>query len=212
MSPSTINASAVVPSVAAATPVVADKDARLAVTAPTTTASPKDLRAFEHDRQRVKKVADRTKTRKGRWSALAKGEMYISSWKEAVQPKPTSEKTKLFRAEELELLEDDVAYHVARAVAPARTCAQPLVVEVQLADLVTLPKTHKRPVRDYVVIPHHSVIPLDDFELVRDLVIDEPWEHIYGVDDEDEDDSSRATTPTNGKPLSYADVLAMNSK
>ncbi|KAF7314322.1 hypothetical protein MKEN_00904800 [Mycena kentingensis (nom. inval.)] len=210
MSPSTANASAVVPSVA--TPVVtADKDARLAAPAPATSPVLKDLRAFEHDRQRVKKAADRAKTRKGRgWSALAKGEAYLSSRKGASQP--SSEKTKLLRADEVDPLEDDLAYDAARAKVPrpAGHGAQPVAVEVKLADLVTLSgyrKTRKAPMGDFVVIPARSVIPLDDFDSVaRELVIEEPWEHIYALDD---DDQSPATTPTK---VSYADVLTMNSK
>ncbi|KAJ7672729.1 hypothetical protein B0H17DRAFT_913495, partial [Mycena rosella] len=54
---------------------------------------------------------------------------------------------------------------------------------------------------DFVVIPHRSVIVLDDIS-THELSIDEPWEHIYGSDEEE----SAATTPTKGP--SYAAILA----
>ncbi|KAJ7069711.1 hypothetical protein C8F01DRAFT_1245898 [Mycena amicta] len=203
MSPST-NVSTVLPAAATPDKVAADKDARLVASVPGSP-SLKDQRAYEHDRQRVMKAADLVKmrARKGQrgWAALAKGELYISSRKNAFQP--GSEKTKLLLPEDL-VLEDEIAYDAAKVASlggVAPTSAQP--VEVKLGDLVTtVRKPRKNTISDFVVIRPHSVIPLDDITL-HDLIIDEPWEHIYGIDD----DESPAT-----KALSYADILTMNSK
>lgn len=52
---------------------------------------------------------------------------------------------------------------------------------------------------DFEIIPHvRSVIALDD-DTTPDVEVDEPWEHIYGDDDEQPD-----------KELSYAAIASLN--
>ncbi|KAJ7109749.1 hypothetical protein C8R43DRAFT_962459 [Mycena crocata] len=196
----------------------ADKDTVLSVSSPILP-SLKDLRAFEHDRQRVKKAADLVKMRarkgQGRWASLAKGEMYSSSRRITVSMSPQKEKR--LRAEEVDTLDGLLADSRCDLDGVAsRAPSQPS--EVKLSDLVTFRKPRKglgtfipMPWRllagaeyiadgDFVVIPHCSVIVLDDITS-NDFSVDEPWEHIYGSDEEE----SAATTPTKGP--SYADIL-----
>ncbi|KAJ7761489.1 hypothetical protein DFH07DRAFT_705715, partial [Mycena maculata] len=151
----------------------------------------KDVRAFEHDRQRVKKAADLVKMRvrkgQGRWATLAKGELYNSSRKN-VAPL-ASEKEKRLRADEVDTF--DGALVESRGDldgVPSREVPQPS--EVKLSDLVTVRHKPRKgaervPDGDFVVIPpHRSVIVLDDITS-HDLLVDEPWEHIYGAGDEE---------------------------
>jgi hypothetical protein len=193
---------------------VTDKDALLAVSSPALP-SLKDLRAFEHDRQRVKKAADLVKMRarkgQGRWAALVKGELYNSSRKSTAPV--ASEKQKRLRAEEMDALEGPLADSGRDVDGVAFSDASP-PSEVKLADLITFRKPRKglgmcicvlspSPAErstdgDFVVIPHRSVIVLDDI-VSRDLLVDEPWDLL---DPED----STATTPTKGP--SYADMLS----
>ncbi|KAJ7863092.1 hypothetical protein B0H14DRAFT_2739272 [Mycena olivaceomarginata] len=181
---------------------VADKDALLAVSTPALP-SLKDVRAFEHDRQRVKKAADLVKmrARKGqsRWAALAKGELYNSS-KKTVAP-VLSEKQKRLRAEEVDAFDGALADSGCDADGVA-SCDASQPSEVKLADLITFRKPRKGLDGDFVVIPHRSVIVLDDITS-HDLLVDEPWDLL------DEDDSP-ATTPT--KSLSYAEILSAHTK
>ncbi|KAF7365198.1 hypothetical protein MVEN_00391400 [Mycena venus] len=196
---------------------VGDKDALLAVSTPTLP-SLKDVRAFEHDRQRVKKAADLVKMRarkgQGRWSALAKGELYNSSRK-SVAP-VLSEKQRRLRAEEVDTLEGPLADNGCD-VDGVTSCNPSQPSEVKLADLITFRKPRKAvgvyfcllsysPERatdnDFVVIPQRSVIVLDDITS-HDLLVDEPWDLL---DDED----SPSTTPT--KALSYAEILSAHTK
>ncbi|KAJ7505304.1 hypothetical protein B0H11DRAFT_1677529, partial [Mycena galericulata] len=161
----------------------------------------KDLRAFEHDRQRVKKAADLVKMRarkgQGRWSSLAKGELYHSSRKNTTPL--SSQKEKRLRADEVDVL--DMSLPEGRGDldgVPSRDVSQPS--EVRLSDLVTFRSKPRKgpgmfiaswwariaervPEGDFVMIPaHRSVIVLDDITS-HDLLVDEPWEHIYGTDD-----------------------------
>ncbi|KAJ6559174.1 hypothetical protein DFH09DRAFT_860206, partial [Mycena vulgaris] len=180
--------------------VAADKDTVLAASSPTLS-SVKDLRAFEHDRQRVKKAADLVKMRarkgQGRWASLAKGELYNSSRKSMTPV--FSEKQKRLRAEEVDALDGSLADSCDLEGVASRDPALPS--EVKLSDLVTFrkprkalgtllvllswPQVAKRVTDgDFVVIPHRSVIVLDDFA-THDLLVDEPWEHIYGSDEEE---------------------------
>ncbi|KAK7048380.1 hypothetical protein R3P38DRAFT_2868981 [Favolaschia claudopus] len=194
-------------STAAATPVnkvdaVADKDASLVVSTPSLP-SPKDVRAFEHDRQRVKKAADwvKTKERKeqGRWATLAKGEFYNSSRRNSTPA--ISEKQKRLSAEEVDPLDAPLADSGRDTVGVASYRAtQPS--EVKLGDLITFRKPRKARAGDFVVIPHHSVIVLDDITS-HDLLADEPWDLL-------DDEEATATTPT--KALSYAEILTAHTK
>ncbi|KAJ6477418.1 hypothetical protein C8R47DRAFT_1219958 [Mycena vitilis] len=187
----------------APTPVtaVADKDALLAVSTPALP-SLKDVRAFEHDRQRVKKAADLVKMRarksQGRWAALAKGELYNSSRKSP--PPVVSEKQKRLRAEEVDTLDGSLTESRCDADAVA-SCDASQPSEVKLADLISFRKPRKGLDGDFVVIPQRSVIVLDDI-VSHDLLVDEPWDML------DTDESP--TTPTKGP--SYAAILSANAK
>lgn len=193
------------PSSAALTPnaqvtAVADKDTPLTASSPTLS-SIKDLRAFEHDRQRAKKAADLVKMRarkgQGRWGSLAKGGLYNSSKKSAT-PVFSEKHGRLGTDEAFDGLLADSCDLGTVASRDVFKLAQP---EVRLSDLVTFRKPSKGLDGDFVVVPHRSVIVLDDIA-THDLLIDEPWEHIYGSDEEE----SAATTPTKGP--SYAAILS----
>ncbi|KAJ7644152.1 hypothetical protein FB45DRAFT_289682 [Roridomyces roridus] len=190
---------------AASTPInkdnaAADKDALLATSTP---ASPtlKDVRAFEHERQRMKKAADLVKmrARKGRWtSSLPKGELYNSSRKSTVPL--FSEKEKLLRADDVDPLDGSLVTDTRTELDGVPTRNVSNAPEVKLSDLVAFPtrtKSRKGLDGDFVVIPpNRHVIVLDDI-VSHDLLIDDGWEHIHGVDDE----------PVMTKQ-SYADVLS----
>jgi len=180
----------------------ADKDAQLA--APLALPNLKEMRAFEHDRQRVKRAAALEKMRarkgQGRWVSLAKGEVYNSSRRNAAPL--SSEKEKQLRAEEVDALDGSLAESRGDLDGvPSRDVAQS---EVKLSDLITFRnKPRKGLDGDFVVVPgHRSVIVLDDIAS-HDILVDEPWEHIYGTDDEE---------PITTKGPSYADVLSTNAK
>ncbi|KAJ7784539.1 hypothetical protein B0H16DRAFT_1446739 [Mycena metata] len=203
--------SATVSPAAAPTPnkvaTVADKDT-LVVSTPAPL-SPKDERAFEHDRQRVKKAADLVKmrARKGqsRWAALAKGELYNSSRK--ITPPPVSEKQKRLRADEVDAL-DGLLGDNGTDVDGVRVMRCFTAIGGETVGSRNLPQVAQG--LGYVrvtssSVPHRSVIVLDDI-VSHELLVDEPWEHIYGSDEEE----SAATTPTKGR--SYAEILAANTK
>ncbi|KAJ7044148.1 hypothetical protein C8F04DRAFT_1250749 [Mycena alexandri] len=151
---------------------VADKDTLLVVSTPAPL-SPKDVRAFEHDRQRVKKAADLVKmrARKGqsRWAALAKGELYTSSRK--ITPPPVSEKQKRLRADDVDAL-DGLLGDNGTDVDGVASCDASPPSEMKLSDLVTFRKPRKALEGDFVVIPHRSVIVLDDIAS-HELLVDE---------------------------------------
>ncbi|RDB19493.1 hypothetical protein Hypma_013456 [Hypsizygus marmoreus] len=162
----------------------------------------KENRAWEHDRQRVRKAADfvKAKARKGQAGSMTQTKF--------CGPRKFDDKV-VHDESEVEVLDavDDVSPPVAdrsRVSRPTPTDdgIMPLSArrsEVQLADLVTSKKPrHGREV-DFEVIPHiRSVIVLDD-NIPPDLDFDEPWEHIYGVDDDQ----------TTHEP-SYAKIAALN--
>ncbi|KAJ7250852.1 hypothetical protein B0H12DRAFT_656654 [Mycena haematopus] len=203
---STISSS-VSPSSPATTPVtkvnaVADKDALLALSTPALP-SLKDLRAFEHDRQRVKKAEDivKMKARKGqgRWAALAKGELYNSSRK-TVTP-VLSEKQKRLRADEVDALDGSLA-DSGREVDEISSCDVSQPSEVKLVDLITFRKPRKGLDGEFVLVPRTpTVIVLDDITS-RDFSVEEPWDLL------DDEDSSTITT----KALSYAEILSAHTK
>ncbi|KAJ7459875.1 hypothetical protein FB451DRAFT_1271816 [Mycena latifolia] len=193
--------STVSPSSPAVTPdtkvaAAADKDTLLAASSPTL-ASVKDLRAFEHDRQRVKKAADLVKMRarkgQGRWGSLAKGELYNSSRKSAA-PLFSQKKQERLGADEVSALDGSLADSCEFDGVASRDASKPSESEVKLSDLLTFGKprkglgtfvalpslseiTKRATDGDFVVIPHRSVIVLDDFA-THDVMVDEPWEHM----------------------------------
>jgi len=161
--------------------------------------SPKDLRAYEHDRQRVKKAADLVKMR------ARKGQGWTSKLHDSKKDSGAglpSEKGKRLTDEEVDSLEGVIALGDSRGDLRDEVVSSDLRSEVKLADLVTSRKPRKGQEGDFEVIPHiRSVIVLDDI-VSQDLVIDEPWEHIYGNDEED----------ASAKGLSYAKVLSVPAK
>jgi hypothetical protein len=189
----------------------------------TPSANPKDVRAYEHDRQRVKKAAERvlTKARKERWS-MCKGAVY-----DKTKCSCQSDKGKRLESKDVKVLVDgDVLQNVPGAFPktgrPRRSDSfGPLPFkgprDVKLADLVTAGKpkkskgtcpssqiflfhgTQETTEGDFEVVPHiRSVIVLDDFS-GDEKDVEEPWEHIQLGDDFDE-------KLINGP--SYAEVVA----
>jgi hypothetical protein len=147
-------------------PAGADKDASSALASsfpslPTI----KDQRAYEHNRQRVKKAADVAKMRqkKRSGSPLFKLDRGIAS-----------EKYRRLRADDVDPL-DGVLVESAQNRDEAGP-PLPKASEVKLSDLLVRKQDRKKEA-DFEVIPHiRSVIVLDDF--APDLAADEPWEHI----------------------------------
>jgi hypothetical protein len=138
----------------------------------------RDVRAYEHDRQRVKKATDLAKMRemksrntferRNRWgpwgdkpkSVVRTGKISWFWGKEAAESEP----------EKIEQLEADSPL----------TLVAPKPSEVKLTDLVTPQKPRKTKGGDFEVIPApRAVIVLDDFS-VNDMDVDEPWEHVSG--------------------------------
>lgn len=179
----------------------------------------KESRAWEHDRQRLKKTADlvKTKARKAQGWAPSRG----------IDPKTGLDTLDDDRAV-LEASEHDLdevvpapalgttTTHLDYALSAPRT-------EVQLADLLISKKprhgrgmyisstyrvfcgAHADAIANYTagdfeVIPHiRSVIVLDD-NMTPDLDFDEPWEHIYATEDDEH---------TSHEP-SYATIASLN--
>ncbi|KAK0432534.1 hypothetical protein EV421DRAFT_1848857 [Armillaria borealis] len=123
----------------------------------------KDQRAYEHNRQRVKKAADVAKMRqkKRSGSPLFKLDRGIAS-----------EKYRRLRADDVDPLDGVLVESAHRDEVPPL----PKASEVKLSDLLVRKQDRKKE-PDFEVIPHiRSVIVLDDF--TPDLAADEPWEHI----------------------------------
>lgn len=154
--------------------------------------TPKENREYEHHRQRVKKAAE-TANLRVRKLANATRQLSVS------QPRapPTKERKSsgvLVDVADLkdplpdngkDYEEEPVALHNGK-------------FEVSLADFVVTRKSRKGTGNDFEIIPHiRSVIILDDNQ-THDVDIDEPWEYINGLDE----DQVRT------KPFSYAMVAA----
>jgi len=171
---------------------------------------PKDVRAYEHDRQRVKKAAKRVlmKARKERVWTMCKGAAYDKSKCSCCQ----SDKGKRLGSTDVKaLLDNDVVGDVAFLEAPRHRSnsgptlgSQPFTGiasatrDVKLADLVTAGKPKKSKDQEFEFIPHiRSVIVLDDIP-GDDKDSEEPWEHVQ----EDELDEK-----VHGP--SYAEVVAI---
>ncbi|KAK0465866.1 uncharacterized protein EV420DRAFT_1636417 [Desarmillaria tabescens] len=167
----------------------ADKDA----SAPLSSSFPflptiKDQRAYEHNRQRVKKAADVLKMRQQKRS----GSPFFKLDRGTV-----SEKYRTLRADDIDPLDGVFVESAHRDETPPL----PKSPEVKLSDLIVRKQDRKKE-PDFEVIPHiRSVIVLDDF--TPDLAADEPWEHIYGESD------SESGEPVSKTP-SYAQVLVSN--
>ncbi|KAF9444760.1 hypothetical protein P691DRAFT_806666 [Macrolepiota fuliginosa MF-IS2] len=210
-SPKEVKSSATAPLDAQATTATAlDEKAGLALS-PIIPSSkiPKDTRAYEHERQRLRKAADFVKMRARKaqqgtgWVGNAKAHQRTASGKSSAGGglgAVPSEKGRLFSDEETELdegeglvLSDSWKENLGIVTEQSR-------YEVKLADLVRpgKPRKPKGGDGDFEVVPHvRSVIVLDD-NTPDELDIDEPWEHIYNTDSED------------NKELSYAQVAALS--
>ncbi|KAG7451837.1 uncharacterized protein BT62DRAFT_267413 [Guyanagaster necrorhizus] len=146
----------------------------------------KDQRAYEHNRQRVKKAADVFKMRQKKKSGPPPPKLDRGT---------ASEKDRRLRADDVDPLDGILVESARRDDTPPL----PRSSEVKLSDLIVRKQDTKKD-SDFEVIPHvRSVIVLDDF--TPDLAADEPWEYIYG---ESDDEGEVAHKP------SYAQVLLSN--
>jgi hypothetical protein len=189
----------------------------------------KDLRAFEHNRQRVKKAADVAKMR-ARKAAAVNPSRVIKSPRDCPLP---SQKEKLLREEDVDALDGVFAPTLTLDGTKRResliTPFEPVKREVKLEDLVVTPqKKAGRKTRgklasvlasatltfeyvdgDFEVVPHvRAVIVLDDNADVHDMDVDEAWEHVTLDNDDDEASSSS----DGGEPVSYAKIAAAGRK
>jgi hypothetical protein len=172
----------------------------------------KDLRAFEHNRQRVKKAADVAKMR-ARKAAAVDPSRVIKSSKDCPLP---SQKEKLLREEDVDALDGFFSPTLTLDGTKRResliTPFEPVKREVKLEDLVVTPqKKAGRKTRDgdFEVVPHvRAVIVLDDNADVHDMDVDEAWEHVTLDNDDDEASSSS----DGGEPVSYAKIAAAGRK
>jgi len=157
----------------------------------------KEVREYEHHRQQVKKAAETAKLRVRKLASATK-QLSLS------QPRaPTSKVRKglgilVDVADPVEPLPDSgKANEEELQASPERK------LEVNLGDLIV---TRKSPSRkgaenDFELIPHiRSVIILDDNQ-PHDIDVEEPWEHITGVEDDQ-------GYKDNAKGISYAMVVA----
>lgn len=154
------------------------------------------MRSYEHDRQRVRRAVDfaKMRARRGQWSS-----------KFDDPPKDTSARklTQWALRETDSSSEGGFLFDFDQDTEPQVTVDSRL--EVPLAALVTTRKARKgrgmyhfRALRermlnvsviegDFEIIPHvRPVIALDD-DMAPDVEVDEPWEHVYGDDDEHPD-------------------------
>jgi len=143
------------------------------------------MRAYEHDRQKVKKAAELVK-RKARnspgWSRTLQEAKVHSPSPAALSGK--HERLTVEDVDPLEELEYDVEVRRLTHSHPSRAVPRK---EVKIADLITARKPRKSKDGDFEVIPHvRSVIALDEFVSGLDPSVDEPWEHIGGQFEEDD--------------------------
>lgn len=181
----------------------------------------RDVRAYEHQRQRVKKTAELVKAKERKEKIAAAGRNTWSPWGDKSKPSAVnSSKSSWFGGREVkgvwdekEQLETDTP-----VTTPIRVTSgvNRLPTEVALADLVTSKKQRKTKGErvllsavleavaharllsegDFEVIPPpRSVIVLDEFS-VHDMDVDEPWEHVSGDMDE------------KAEGLSYAQIVS----
>jgi len=150
----------------------------------------KDVRAYERERQRVKKAAELVKAKERKERGTVAGRNTWGLWSDKSKTTvPRSGKTSWFvgkRPWDNENGNEEAGKGHMEVERPA-TLTKPLSKEdclggeVRLADLVTPRKPRKE--GDFEVIPlPHQVIVLDEFT-VNDMEVDEPWEHVNGDDD-----------------------------
>lgn len=209
------------------TNVLSEVEKARLTTSPTIPSSklPKDARAYEHERQRLRKAADFVKMRarkaqQGAGWAGTKAHHRTGSGRSYSGSTTPSEKGGRLREEDAEEDEGEglvLSDSWKENLGVTTVAADQPRYEVKLADLIRPGKPRKpkgsyclpqaNPISnthyslgdsDFEVIPHiRSVIALDD-NTPDELDVDEPWEHIYNTDSED------------NKELSYAQVVALS--
>jgi hypothetical protein len=170
-----------------------DADSRLS----SSTGTVKDMRAYEHDRQKVKKAAELVKRKARKASGWSRALHELKTHSSG--PTASSGKRERLWLEDVDALDGlECEPDVGRMLhsLPSRGVLNKR--EVKLADLVTARKPRKGKDGDFEVIPHvRSVVILDDC-VGLDLSEDEPWEYIRGQYEEDVIVETR----------SYADILS----
>ncbi|KAF8640583.1 hypothetical protein AX17_000245 [Amanita inopinata Kibby_2008] len=157
----------------------------------------KEVRAYEHQRQKVKKTAE---------TANMRARKQANAIKHVFQARTSSNKSQ----KSLSLVDDAVDFEDHALPDSHKGDEEELELhkvprlrhEVKLTDLIVTTRKSRKGVRDndFEVIPHvRSVIILDDSQ-IQDIEIDEPWEYISGVDENQE--------PSNTEPISYAEAVA----
>ncbi|KAJ3576101.1 hypothetical protein NP233_g654 [Leucocoprinus birnbaumii] len=151
----------------------------------------KDARAYEHERQRLKKAADFVKMRARKaqgagWAGNKPHQRTASTGSAA----PSEKGRRLAEEDEMD---DEVEGLVLSDSWKENMGVVPLVAEVEppsryevrLADLIQAGKLRKpKGDGDFEVVPHiRSVIVLDD-NTPDEFDVDEPWEHVLNPDSE----------------------------
>ncbi|KAF8634879.1 hypothetical protein AX15_000633 [Amanita polypyramis BW_CC] len=161
---------------------------------PATSNVSKEVRAYEHHRRRVKKTAETANLRVRKLASATK-QLSLS------QPRTSTNKVRKGAGVFDDLLDLDIPAIFDAAQGDEQPDLRRGKAEVSLADFVVARKNRKGADNDFEVIPHvRSVIILDDDQL-HDIEIDEPWEYINGIDDDQ-------VCSDVGKPISYAMVAA----
>ncbi|ESK85454.1 hypothetical protein Moror_11006 [Moniliophthora roreri MCA 2997] len=181
----------------------------------------KDQREYEHNRQRIKHVADyiQMRARKGREAYPSNGTLprrgrlswlpnYFSKTTSANDSERDKEKRDSLSCNTSEqrvepIVEDEwVDWSGHHTADHHRFDKSKSSAEAKLSDLIVStrkPRKIKEP--DFEFVPHiRSVIVLDD-KIPHDITIDEPWEHIAHSDTSDKD-STDVKAPT------YASIVS----
>jgi len=156
----------------------------------------KDVRAYERERQRVKKAAELVKAKERKERGTFAGRNTWGPWgNKSKTSVAKSGKTSWFEGKGFGDSENEKGQlEAGRPATPIRTTLKEDIFEgeVKLADLVTARKSRKNKEGDFEVIPPpRSVIVLDEFT-VHDMDVDEPWEYVDGDDGEKVDGPSYA--------------------
>jgi len=159
----------------------------------------KDVRAYERERQQVKKAAELVRAKQRKESRTVAGRNTWSPWGDKPKTNVTSSGyISWFRGNGLwDNEEEKVQLEVKRPVTPIKLMSKEdsLRGVVTLADMV-VPGKRKDQEGDFEVIPlPRQVIVLDEFT-IPDIDVDEPWEHVRG-DHKEKADS-----------LSYAEIVS----
>ncbi|KAH8094675.1 hypothetical protein BXZ70DRAFT_352992 [Cristinia sonorae] len=164
----------------------------------------KDVREFEHGRQKAKKTA---RTQSWREDKAVRRSMKVAGLATAPPPQPTKRTRGSFQAPppsdrpdredewaaidaEQELFKEFIEEHEGNRIVRSESGG----LEVDLTNLMKPAKARKskRVVGDFEVLPSlRQVVALDD-RLDGELEADEPWEHLSATDEDDSKDASYA--------------------